>query len=242
MITVGIDLASQPVRTGLCVLEWAGEARCLELRTGVDDGEIVAAATASDKCGIDVPLGWPDDFVATVATHHAGGTPPSIEGTERLRMRATDIWVWRRHGRRPLSVSTDLIGVTALRAVQIQRMMAAATGRPVDRTGAGLVVETYPAAALAAWGLPSSRYKGATPGSDETLAELAVAVTERFDVALDPADARLAATNDDAFDALVCAIVARLAATGRTTGPPADLADVAAREGWIHVPDAGEPG
>ena len=40
----------------------------------------------------------------------------------------------------------------------------------------------------------------------------------------------------DAFDAVVCAVVARAAALGRTSGPPRELADVASREGWIHLP------
>jgi hypothetical protein len=33
-------------------------------------------------------------------------------------------------------------------------------GQPVDRSGGGLLVEVYPAAALRVWGLASRAYKG----------------------------------------------------------------------------------
>jgi hypothetical protein len=35
----------------------------------------------------------------------------------------------------------------------------AAAGQPVDRSGAGVVVEVYPAASLKQWGLTYRRYK-----------------------------------------------------------------------------------
>ncbi len=236
MLTAGVDLASQPARTGLCVITWDPAPRCVELTVGAGDDAIVAAAAAADRCGIDVPLGWPDDFVAAVAEHHAGEDPGIPDDTERLRLRATDVWVWKHRGRRPLSVSTDLIGVTALRGVRLQNLVAAHTGEPIDRSGAGLVAETYPAAALDAWALPANGYKRRTPASRARLADLAAAVIDRFEVAMPAAAAKLARTRHDAFDALVCAIVARLVANGGTEPPPPHLAAVARREGWIHVP------
>ncbi len=239
MLTAGVDLASQPARTGLCVIAWDPMPRCVQLTVGADDAAIVAVAAAADRCGIDAPLGWPDDFVAAVAAHHTGQDPGIPVDTERLRLRATDVWVWKQHGRRPLSVSTDLIGVTALRGIRLQNLIAAHTGEAIDRSGAGRLAETYPAAALAAWGLPATGYKQRTPASRTRLAALAAAVTGRFEVAMPPAAAELACTSDDAFDALVCAIVARLAADGRTEPPPPHLAAIARREGWIHVPVAG---
>lgn len=46
----------------------------------------------------------------------------------------------------------------------------------------------------------------------------------------------LAQCDDDDFDAVICAFVARAAITGATAAPdPANLA-TAQREGWIHVP------
>ncbi len=236
MITAGIDLASQPARTGRCVIDWADSPQCVALSVGVSDAEIVATAVAAQKCGVDAPFGWPDDFVAAITDHHRGGHPEVPVDTEDLRLRATDLWVWQHHGRRPLSVSTDLIGVTALRCVRIQRMVADATGRSVDRTGTGLLVETYPAAALTTWGLPASGYKRSSPRAGSLLPRLAAEMISRFGIEMSPEHAALAASNDDAFDAIVCAIVARLVIAGETTLPPAPLAAAAAREGWIHVP------
>lgn len=44
--------------------------------------------------------------------------------------------------------------------------------------------------------------------------------------------------SDDAFDAVICALVAGAAALDKTRGPkPEDLSE-ARREGWIHVPTA----
>jgi hypothetical protein len=42
--------------------------------------------------------------------------------------------------------------------------------------------------------------------------------------------------SDDAFDAVVCALVARAAALGTTAAPPDHLAHLAASEGWIMLP------
>jgi hypothetical protein len=55
--------------------------------------------------------------------------------------------VANRVGRAPLSVSTDLIGVVALRAALLLDPYARATKRkPVRRDGLGPVAEVYPAA------------------------------------------------------------------------------------------------
>jgi hypothetical protein len=60
----------------------------------------------------------------------------------------------------PLSVAADRIGLAAMRCASPLARLAAA-GQPVDRAGAGVVVEVYPAAALKRWGLTHSGYKGA---------------------------------------------------------------------------------
>jgi len=40
----------------------------------------------------------------------------------------------------------------------------------------------------------------------------------------------------DAFDALVCAVIARMVHGDLTCGPPSGAAEIARLEGWIHVP------
>src|SRR5207248_10386135 len=88
---------------------------------------------------------------------------------DRLIFRATDRFV-RDLGRRPLSVSTDRIGVTAMRCARFLAELGDERGRRLDLTGEDRVVEVYPAAALSAWseesgGLAPRRYKG-LPGRE----------------------------------------------------------------------------
>ncbi|MDQ3936520.1 MAG: DUF429 domain-containing protein, partial [Actinomycetota bacterium] len=141
-----------------------------------------------------------------------------------LAERGTSVW--------PLSVAADRIAVCAWRCA------ALLSERDVDRTGAGGVVEVYPAGALAMWGLPHRGYKRNSRTSAETalakrrtiLASIRAAAGARLEVP----DEVLA--DDDAFDAFVSALVARAAAVEQTIAPPADLRSAAAREGWIHLP------
>ncbi len=235
MITVGVDLAAAERNTALCVVDWDARSG-VELSVGVDDAAIVEAALRSVRCGIDAPFGYPAAFAEFVARHAGGGGSLPAGHTETYRLRATDIEVWRRHGKRPLSVSTDLIGVTALRCARIEGLVAEATGTPPDRTGETLLAEVYPAASLAAWGLVSVGYKRRTAESRALLAQLADAVQVRFPVMCGDDQRRLLAESDHAFDALVAAVTAREVALGRTARVPGALRDVAAEEGWIHVP------
>ena len=114
--------------------------------------------------------------------------------------------------------------------------MLAQQDQPVDRAGAGQVVEVYPAAALKCWHLPFQTYKG--PLHRAALGGLVDALLEALPgLDLDQAEP-LCRQSDDAFDAVVCALVARAAALGMTAGPPDHLAQLAASEGWIMLPTA----
>ena len=232
MITAGIDLASQPDRTAACVIDWSdGRARVVELDGGIDDDRIVALIRSSDWTGIDVPLGWPDGFIAAVSAHHASMAWAGGE-LAQLRMRATDEWVRRRTGRWPLSVSTDRIAVPALRAARVLSQLPEAR----DRSGTGPVVEVYPSAALRIWGFESRRYKRvAGEAARSALVTAFRAETERWLVMNDMGWGRCA-ESDDAFDALVAALVTRAAACRLVDPCPPGLSDVASREGWIAVP------
>ncbi|WP_432548001.1 DUF429 domain-containing protein [Kineococcus sp. SYSU DK004] len=244
MITVGVDLATQPARTGLAVVEWSpGRARVAHLALGATDADVVAAAGApADKVGIDCPLGWPDEFTAFVAAHTAGrlaqhvDTGPGADGEElrrRVAYRHTDR-VLRRAGYVPLSVSTDRIGLTAVRAAVLLERLAAA-GVPVDRSGTGVVAEVYPAASLHRWGLAHRGYKG-REGASARAALVAglLARTPWLDVG---AHRALCEASDDALDALVAALAARAAALGRCASPAPGEVERARREGWIVLPE-----
>src|SRR5690606_18392070 len=136
-------------------------------------------------------------------------------------------------GAAPLSVSSDLIGVAAMRGARLQHLLAA-SGVPVDRSGVtGRVIEAYPAMALKQWGLRSTGYKGRS--NAEACRALAVELTSACGPLGVAAATALDGCDDDALDAFVCALVARARLLDHTTLPaPAQLVS-ARREGWIHL-------
>jgi len=239
--TLGIDLAAQPANTSACTVEWGpGRPLVSEVRSGLDDETLLDAIQRADKVAVDAPFGWPDEFVDAVTAHrNRAGWPGAGEDQDiyrfQLSFRATDRRLIEHGARRPLSVSTDLIGVVAMRCAYLLDRLAA-IAEPVDRVGSGKVVEAYPAPAMTSWGLSATGYKsrvGASrlpqllSGLEEGLGGLELRVQHR----------ELIGSDHNCFDALVCSLVARAAALGLTQPPdPGEEADRATREGWIHLP------
>ena len=227
MRTLGIDLAAQPDSTGACVVTWTATAAVATLASPpLGDDELLRLAAEVDVVAIDAPLGWPDSFVAAVAAHHSGQSWPATDPLA-LRYRCTDLEVALRTGVRPLSASSDLLAVCAFRAARLQGALGVAARDGTDR-----LFEAYPAGALRVWGLPATGYKR-TRG-----APVRTAIVDSL-LALCPwltVDAALLRRRDHDLDALLCALVARAAATGRTVLPTPQQASLAAREGWIHLP------
>jgi predicted nuclease with RNAse H fold len=153
MLTVGVDLAAEPANTAVVRMRWAVTGADVEaLVVGADDMLLVQEIAAADKAGIDCPLGWPRRFVAFIGEHQAGAfvAPVDVAGKDwrrGLAFRETDLVTRSLTGLVPLSVSADRIGLAAMRCAGLLGSLAAA-GQPVDRAGAGVVVEVYPAAAL----------------------------------------------------------------------------------------------
>ena len=202
----------------------------------VADSEIVKAVVGADAAGIDCPLGWPEAFVDMVNAHREGSVPlpaGSASWRQGLRYRRTDLAVQEATGLWPLSVSTDRIGVAAMRAAALLARLDAA-GSHVERAGGGPVVEVYPAAALRLWGLPATKYKRAPnqAGLDALVTLLARAAPW---LSLGEHEA-LCRQSDDAFDAVVASLVARASALGLGSSPSPDAHDTATREGWIVLP------
>jgi hypothetical protein len=228
-ISVGVDFAASPKNTAACEVRWyAGHAVVERVDTSVDDRAFLSLLENlpdEGRLGLDCPLGWPVAFVSAIRAHGDHEPWPNRGRADRAELlwRATDRWVRQRCGRWPLSVSTDRIGVTALRAAFLLDGWEA-TGGTVDRSGvAGPVVEVYPAVARRLWGL----------GSVRSVGELEARLPIRF---TDSTVRHACETNEHVFDALVAALVARAASLGRTDMPPAGLRAVAEVEGWIHVP------
>jgi len=228
-----------PERTALASIEWAGtRAVVRDLVCPADDGVILDAIGQAGKTGIDCPLGWPDAFVDFVAAHRSGHVALPRDGTgtgwrRELTMRRTDAFVRDRLHLVPLSVSADRIAHVALRCAVLLAKLDA-SGRPVDRSGAGAVVEVYPAASLRGWGLRHRGYK--QPRTPDVLAAVAddlLAAAPWLDCGPHEETIR---RSHDAFDAVIAALTARAAGRGLTSPPGyGDLA-AAATEGWIAIP------
>jgi Protein of unknown function (DUF429) len=256
VLTLGVDLSADAKKTASCLIEWTRQRAVVRRpETGLGDEALLDRMTGTDEhpapewIGIDAPFGWPVPFVAAVRAWENGGAWPARDGVARkpLRYRATDLHC-EEVARRGLSVSTDLIGVTAMRCAALLTALATrrGLGRLLDRTGADQVVEVYPGAALPLWSgdtqdarLDPRGYKG---GTDHAKRRALVAGLLRAApwLDLDHETRSLCESNDDALDSLLAALVTRAAALGRTLPPTTREQREAARvEGWLHLPARG---
>jgi predicted nuclease with RNAse H fold len=240
MRTVGVDLAAEPRKTAVAVIAWSeGTARVESLRLGVGNAEIVEVVCAAERAGIDSPFGWPEAFVRFLNEHDGDGLPvphglESRDGRRPLATRRTDLLVRASTGLSPLSVSADRIAHVAFRCAGLLAELRD-SGVDAGRVS-GRAVEVYPAAALLGWGLPARGYKGLV--NRAALTELVAGFGEAAPwLDLGVAE-RLCRESDDAFDAVVAAVVARAVALGRTELPEDEDRAAAEREGWIHLPNS----
>jgi predicted nuclease with RNAse H fold len=249
METIGIDLAAQDKKTATCSIRWSsGVASVAAPRVGpgggVSEEALVDAVRSGTWLGIDSPFGWPGTFVDAVSGYARREPWPDMP-PDSLRYRLTDRIVRDELKLSPLSVSSDLIGVTAWRCARLLTL-ARAGRKAADRTGRDRIVEVYPGAALKRWGLDRRGYK--TSGNAEkkkaqrSKREL---LLREIDVSApwlrwqDDARERCI-ESDDALDAFLSALIARAAAVGSTVWPKTRAQWRAARaEGWIHLPRAG---
>ncbi|MBM7276258.1 DUF429 domain-containing protein [Gordonia rubripertincta] len=239
MRTVGVDLSASPAKTAVAVLDWFDDrAELVELVVGADDAEIRRLVDGATRIGIDSPFGWPDGFVEFLVAHHrehlsAGRKLDDIANRRPLALRRTDLWIVEAGLGRPLSVSADQIAHVAFRCAGLLADLS--VGNRVE----GWAVEAYPAGALRRWGLTSRGYKRAA--NRTVLTELVDALrTAAPWLELGDQHSQMR-SDDDAFDAVVTALIARAAELGFTTPPSADDRPVALREGWIHVPNCELP-
>jgi predicted nuclease with RNAse H fold len=228
MITLGVDLASARQRTATCAIEWRDNRAVVQrLIVNVDDDKIEEESKLADVVGIDAPFGWPVAFADLVA-----GKPSAAawadEHRDKLRFRTTDHHVRKETGRWPLSVSSDLIGVVAMRCQGLLRRLGVS-----DRVAHDRVLEVYPRAALDRWRIRALGYKRAKGRS--ALAEVVDALLQQTPwLEVDAEQKEHLLRCDDAFDALVASLAARAARIGRADPAPSDAC--VRSEGWIFLP------
>jgi Protein of unknown function (DUF429) len=241
MKTAGIDLSSQAAHTATCVIEWSDqEATVTKLFLKTDDATIkgLIADPEVHKLGIDVPLGWPRAFADAVTGYSAKGPWPTEylhAANDAYRYRKTDLWVKDNLKKSPLSVSTNLIALPAMRAAALLSTLPDRCARD----GSGVVVEVYPAVALRRWGFPSQGYKRKKNLSvRQALVDRLLEETKEW-LSVGDKEADLCRRSDDAFDALIAALVARARDCALTEPIPEEHLDSALCEGWIAVPCEG---
>lgn len=237
MLTAGVDLAAEPKGTALAIVDWTfSSASVIDLQLGVSDEPIVKAAAHVDKLGIDCALGWPQEFVKfmvqqsdpNLADHNFDG---GMEWRRTLAYRETDRQVREVTGRWPLSVSTDRLGLTAMRCAGLLSRLSA-QGAEIDRTGAGLVAEVYPGASLRLWGFATSGYRASADIRSELLRAIKLEAAW-----FEPGEyAELMISSCDAFDAVIAAFAARAVAMGSYLSPAEHQRELAHVEGWIALP------
>ncbi|MGY1839087.1 MULTISPECIES: DUF429 domain-containing protein [unclassified Modestobacter] len=241
MRTAGIDLAAEPAGTAIVQVVWqpGGAAVVDRVHLRADDAAIVGAVAEADRAAMDCPFGWPEPFVEFVNEHRSGhvSIPTGDAGLvwrRRLSRRETDLRCEQTTGVHPLSVSADRIAAVAMRGAGVLSRLSD-EGPDVSRDGSGLVIETYPAAALRSWGLPHKSYKGlAKRDALRASVEALVAAAPKLDLGVAREAIR---DSDDVFDALICALIARARVLGLVSLPPAGSETRAGREGWMCLPE-----
>lgn len=250
MITIGIDMAAQPTNTAACRIDWGTGKTRVDQPCGDDfiAALLDEASGGSEASGcvvaIDAPFGWPTSFSDAVDSWTKGDEQWSLsyaDHAEKLRHRECDIALNALLTSRsvqqtltPISVSADKVGATAMRCAYLLSGWAGRSAIDCVHRNGLPVVECYPAAALAVWGIDRKGYKGKADGTHEARTEILRQLRDRTGLHID-GDAEIVAT-DHALDAFVSALIARAVALGAVE-PRGVIENI--HEGWIELPEAG---
>ena len=246
-VTLGIDLSATDAKTAACAIRWENGRGSVDVpRRGLSNDDLRVLITDAAAAGVDAPFSWPVPFPRTLVEHGSTGGWPADYRSPRYQLRATDLFV-DGIARRPLSVSTDRIGVTAMRCARLLQEFAEDRGkRRLDLTGRDGIYEVYPAAALSAWGAKAAGFdaEGYKSGSEAKVRRAKLVDTFAAATAdwlhFPGAAQQECVTRDDALDSFIAALATRAAHLGRTRAPETvEQQQLAPVEGWIHVPEHG---
>ena len=236
MITAGIDLAAEPKGTALAILEFANnKANLVFLEQDLDDQTLIEQTINADKIGIDCAFGWPIEFAKFIAKHQDPTNKDLIDGgmdfRRNLSHRQTDRQIRELTGRWPLSVSTDRLGLTAMRCAGLLSRYQQA-GVAIDRSGSDKLAEVYPGAPLRNWDFETTNYRVNNDVRARLLQHIKSQApwldTGFFETQM--------IESSDSFDAVIAALAARAVYQGEYTKPTEDQQAAAEIEGWICLP------
>jgi predicted RNase H-like nuclease len=236
MNIIGVDCATQDKNIGVaCGQLTVSRLEVLEVYVGDRAGSVLEYLVNScvregpTLLALDAPLGWPAALGPALVGHAAGDYIPIKANT--LFRRRTDACIKKKLDRQSLDVGADRIARTAHSALRILNALAErlstriplAWNPQINRIAA---IEVYPAATLAAYGIPARGYKepdakSARKGILDSLQKL-LTIQCSTDSMLGDADA---------LDAAVCVLAG--ADFLRGDAHPPDDAELAAKEGWI---------
>ena len=253
MHVIGVDwAASDETKCGLALAELRDDdsIAILELLTGREAPErrsapqIVAWLRRYPHAllAVDAPLGWPARLADGVAAHVAGEPLGLTSEASAFFTRATDRFIQRELRKSPLEVGADRIARTAFSALSLIRELREATRLPLrmawepDERG---VLEVYPAATLkvVAEGAKLPPYK--KPEQRDARRAISALLADHLPLT-EPQRLR-AIGSDHLLDAVLCTLAGADFARGRAMPPPAELRELARREGWIWVRAVSRP-
>lgn len=258
MKTLGIDLATEPAATGLCVIEWGARVPRASFpaqeRSEPRDNTRLLSLMEDDECArtaIDAAFGWPEQFRKALDRYAREYRWKTWRATEEfdekrswLGRRRTDYFVHKKTEEEgvkitPFSVGASHFSATAMRCAELLDAYYKDKGN-LERVD-GPVIETYPAAARVRWAHSSASAKKPDEKSEREWRHAWLRLIKHTcKLELKPAERERVAAQPGGhdFDALLCALVARAAGDREGTLGPSTKEDaqLAKREGWIHMP------
>jgi predicted nuclease with RNAse H fold len=236
VISAGIDLAGEPKGTALALIEFStNKAKLIYLEQGLDDEALIAKTHNADKVGIDCAFGWPIKFSEFIKNHQDLTNQDLKDGgmdyRRELSFRETDREIRRLTGRWPLSVSTDRLGLTAIRCAGLLSKYQA-KGIEIDRAGSKLLVEVYPGATLRNWNFDTTGYRISPQARAQLLEQLELQAPW---LELDSFRNQMI-KSADCFDAVIAALAGRAVYQGDYNKPNKEQLESARVEGWICLP------
>lgn len=239
---IGIDCAAQPANVGLAFGTWVGgEGQIHETATARTWDEIAdrvaAACEGRTLLAVDAPLGWPQPLGDRLHAHRAGDPIP--DEANALFRRATDDFVHRTLGKRPLDVGADRIARAAVGALGLLDAVRGRIAAPLEMAwDPGAVrgveaIEVYPAATLRSRRVVDAGYKGKEAVALARRETLVGVLADEAALAASVCDASLA--SDHVLDATVSVLAGFDFLRGACLGPADSDRERAAREGWIWI-------